>query len=153
MFNIATPFKKMSSRYKVMCCCECCISAKSIHSSLLSWWDLYLIKLKDLIQNDQNRRSGGKEIAYMKHIKIQSCNMGVIFTPKHMTWQRKQCVRNHSQIMCYHTGNVYWGVVPNVQALIFLTRKQMISIWTPVLQFVFTFIIWLHVVQKMAGFH
>ena len=28
--------KKMSARYKVMCGCECCISAKSIHSSLLS---------------------------------------------------------------------------------------------------------------------
>ena len=24
--------KKMSTRYKVMCGCECCISAKSIHS-------------------------------------------------------------------------------------------------------------------------
>ena len=29
-------------RYKVMCGCECCISAKSIHSSLLSWRDRYL---------------------------------------------------------------------------------------------------------------
>ena len=25
-------FKKMSARYKIMCGCECCISAKSIHS-------------------------------------------------------------------------------------------------------------------------
>ena len=24
--------KQMSARYKIMCCCECCISAKSIHS-------------------------------------------------------------------------------------------------------------------------
>ena len=31
--------KQMSARYKVMCGCECCISAKSIHSSLLSWSD------------------------------------------------------------------------------------------------------------------
>ena len=30
-------FKKMLSRYKVMCGCKCCISAKSIHESLLSW--------------------------------------------------------------------------------------------------------------------
>ena len=29
--------KKMSSRYKVMCGCECCISAKSMHLTLLSW--------------------------------------------------------------------------------------------------------------------
>ena len=28
--------KQMSARYKVMCGCECCISDKSIHSSLLS---------------------------------------------------------------------------------------------------------------------
>ena len=34
--------KKMSTRYKIMCGCECCIYAKSIHSSLLSWHDRYL---------------------------------------------------------------------------------------------------------------
>ena len=28
--------KQMSARYKIMCGCECCISAKSMHSSLLS---------------------------------------------------------------------------------------------------------------------
>ena len=33
--------KIMSSRYKVMCDCECCISDKIIHSSLLSWRDWY----------------------------------------------------------------------------------------------------------------
>ena len=31
--------KQMSARYKVMCGCECCIYAKIIHSSLLSWCD------------------------------------------------------------------------------------------------------------------
>ena len=61
--------------------------------------------------------------------------MGVIFTPKHMTRQREQCVHTHIQIMRYHTRNMYFDVVPNVQALILLTRKQMISIPTPVLQF------------------
>ena len=84
---------------------------------------------------------GEKQIAYMKHIKIQSFHMGFIFTPNHMTRQRQQCVHTHSQIMCYHNENVYCDVVPNVQALIFLTRKQMIIILTPVLKFVFTFII------------
>ena len=29
----------ISSRYKVMCGCKCCISAKFMHSSLLSWRD------------------------------------------------------------------------------------------------------------------
>ena len=52
--------KKISSRYKVMCGYECCISAKSIHYSLLSWSDHYLKNIKDKIQNTQTRRSGGK---------------------------------------------------------------------------------------------
>ena len=50
----------MSARYKFMCGCECCIYDKSIHSSLLSWRDRYLKKLKDKIQNAQIRRSGEK---------------------------------------------------------------------------------------------
>ena len=33
--------------------------------------------------------------------------MGVIFTPKHMKQQGHKFVHNNSQIMCYHTGNVY----------------------------------------------
>ena len=49
--------KQMSARYKIMCGCECYISAKSIHSSLISWRDRYLKKLNDQIQNDQSRRS------------------------------------------------------------------------------------------------
>ena len=40
--------------------CECCISAKIIHSSLLSWCDRYFKKLKDQSQNSRNRRSGVK---------------------------------------------------------------------------------------------
>ena len=50
----------MSTRYKVMCGCECCISDKSIHSSLLSGSDRYLKKIKDRIQNSQSRRSSEK---------------------------------------------------------------------------------------------
>ena len=48
---------KMSARYKVMCGCKCCISDKSMHSSLISWRDRYLKKLKDKSQNYQSRRS------------------------------------------------------------------------------------------------
>ena len=43
-----------------MCGCECCISAKSIHSLFLPWSDKYLKKRKYQIQNAQNRRSGEK---------------------------------------------------------------------------------------------
>ena len=52
--------KQISAQYKVMCGCECCIYAKSVHSSLLSWCDRYLKKLKYQIQNTQKRRSGEK---------------------------------------------------------------------------------------------
>ena len=45
-----------------MCCCKCCISAKSIHSSLLSWCVSYLEKPNVLSQNYQKRRYGKKEI-------------------------------------------------------------------------------------------
>ena len=34
--------KQMSALYKVMCGCECCIYAKIIHLSSLSWCDRYL---------------------------------------------------------------------------------------------------------------
>ena len=52
--------KQMSARYRIICGCEYCIYAKGIHSSLLSWRDRYLKKLKDQSQNAQIRRSGEK---------------------------------------------------------------------------------------------
>ena len=52
--------KQMSAHYKIMCGCESCISVKIIHSSLLSWRDRYLKKLKDKSQNSQSRRSSEK---------------------------------------------------------------------------------------------
>ena len=52
--------KQMSARYKIMCGCECCIYDKIMHSSLLSWRDKYLKKLKDQSQNVESRRSGEK---------------------------------------------------------------------------------------------
>ena len=50
----------MSASYKVMCGCECCIYDKSIYSSLISWSDKYLKKLKYQIQNAQIIMSGEK---------------------------------------------------------------------------------------------
>ena len=52
-----------------MCGCECCIYAKSMHSSLLSWRDIYFRQLKDLNQNFQNRRYGLKENRIYKTYK------------------------------------------------------------------------------------
>ena len=68
---LPTQLKQMSSRYKIMCGCECCISAKSIYSSLLSCCDRYLknssfkakmLKSEGLVRN---------HITYIQHIKIQ----------------------------------------------------------------------------------
>ena len=38
--------------------CECCISAKSIHLTLLTWRNLHMKHLKDRSHNAQNRRYG-----------------------------------------------------------------------------------------------
>ena len=124
-----------------MCGCKCCISEKIIHSSLLSWQDCYFKNSRISSKILKIEGTGKKKITYTKHLKIQSCHMGVIFTPKNIKWKRQQCVHTHSHIMHYHTGNVYCDVVPNIQALIFLTRKQILSIPTLVLQLVFKLII------------
>ena len=34
---LPTQLKNMCACYKVLCGCECCISSKIMHSSLLSW--------------------------------------------------------------------------------------------------------------------
>ena len=97
-----------------MCGCECCISTKIIYSSILSWHDRYFKNSRISAKILKTEGLGGKKIAYMKHIKIQSCHMGVMFTPKHMTWKSQQCVHIHIQIMCCHAKNVYFGIVPNI---------------------------------------
>ena len=50
--------KNMTSIYKIMCGCEFWMSAKSMHPSLLSWWDNLLKKFKDKSCNEKNRRPG-----------------------------------------------------------------------------------------------
>ena len=66
--------------------CECFISAKSIHSSLLLWRGQFILKLKDQIQNYQNRSSGEKSnriyetyintvMPHGRHIYAKSYNM------------------------------------------------------------------------------
>ena len=47
---LPSQLKRKPEQYKFMCGCECCIYAKSIHSSFLFWRDRYLKKLKDQIQ-------------------------------------------------------------------------------------------------------
>ena len=63
--------KQMSARYKNMCDCECCISVKSIHSSLLSSCDRYLKNSRIKAKVLKAEGLGRKYITYIKHIKIQ----------------------------------------------------------------------------------
>ena len=81
--------KKMSARYKIMCGCECCIYAKSINSSVLSWRDRYFKRLTDHSQNAQSRRSGERahqiyttykvvNVAFLLKVYILHCYHGVI---------------------------------------------------------------------------
>ena len=63
--------KQMSARYKVMCGCECCISAKSIHSALLSWRHRYLKNSRIISKMLKTEGLVRKIIIYIQHIKIQ----------------------------------------------------------------------------------
>ena len=130
----------MSARYKVMCGCECCIYAKSIHSPSIYSRDRYLknsnikakmLKAEGLVKN---------HTTYMKYIQIQSCHRYVLFMPKHLIWHKLQCAHILSLIIHFHTGNVYYGAVPTVYVSIFLTKKQIIRIQTQHPQYGFKFI-------------
>ena len=59
MRNIFLPqIKNISAHNKVMCGCECCISAKSVHFSLFVCRDNCPKKLKYKSHNAQNSRLG-----------------------------------------------------------------------------------------------
>ena len=63
--------KQTSTRCKVICGCECFISAKIIHSSFLSWRDRYLKKLRIKAKTIEAEGLVKNHITYMKHIKIE----------------------------------------------------------------------------------
>ena len=142
--------KKMSRCYKVMCGCECCIYAKSIHPSLLSWRDRYLKKSKIKAKMLNAEGLVRKHIIYMKHIKIQWCHMGVICMPKHLIYQRLKCAYILGLIMYFHTGNVYCGTVLTVHLSINLTKIQLNNMTKQHPKLGFTFIISLEVVLLMV---
>ena len=76
---------KMSVWHKVVCGFECSVSAKSIHSSSLSWCDSYLRDLNGLSQNAQNRRSGEKYNRLFDTYKTMWCHIGVIYMQQQLT--------------------------------------------------------------------
>ena len=58
MQHTGAPSKRVSTRYKVMCGCECCIYYKNMHLYFLTWYDRNLKQLKDWSKNSQNRSYG-----------------------------------------------------------------------------------------------
>ena len=98
--------KQIYARYKIMCGCECCISAKSMHSSLLSWSDRYLKKLKDQSQNSQSRRSGEKAHHIYKTYKNTVMPYGRHIYAKASDMENAtMCTYPHYD-NALHTGNV-----------------------------------------------
>ena len=77
--TITNKRKKMSARYRIMCCCEYIIYAKSIHSYLLTCQDHHLIQIKDRSCNLQRRRSSEKTSrifeTYKNDVKPHGCHI------------------------------------------------------------------------------
>ena len=110
----------MSARYKVVCGCECCISSKSIHSSLISWRDRYLKKLKYKSKNTQSRKSGEKPHQIYETYKNTVMPYGRHIYAKAYDMENDTMCKYPQSV---HTGNVYYGAVPNVYVSIFPTKK------------------------------
>ena len=103
----------MSACYKFMCGCEYCITAKTMHSSLLTWHGCPLKQIKDLSHNVQNIRSGEIKSrifeAYKNSIRSHGCHICTNIHP--YLWKQFFPVPLH--ITGYHTGNVCYAVVIN----------------------------------------
>ena len=85
--------------------------------------DWYLKELKYQNHNSQNRMSNEQANRIYETFKNSVMPHGHHIYDKAHMWKMQQCVHIHSQIVHYHTGNGYCDVVPNVQVLIFLTKK------------------------------
>ena len=85
--------------------------------------------------------------------KIQWCHMDVKFVPKHLIWKWLKCVHILIMIIHFYTGNLYHDAVLNVHVLIFMTKKQIISIQTHHPQYGCSFITSLWFVLLMIEFY
>ena len=106
---------KMTAQYKLMCDCKCCISSKSMYSSLLTWRDRRLKHLRDISRTAQNRRSSEMSSHIFETYKIQYDLIAFIFTIPPQTWPWKKRVPVIINIMGYHTVNFCYIVVISAQ--------------------------------------
>ena len=92
-----------------MCDFECCISTESIHSSLLSWRDMYLKKLKNQSQNAQSRRSGEKaHHIYTTYINTVMPHGSHIYAKASDISNEKMCTYPKSDLSLPHWKCVLW---------------------------------------------
>ena len=126
--------KQMSARYKVMCGCECCIYDKRIHSSFLSWRDRYLKKLKDKIQNAQNRRSSEKaHHIYTTYKNTVMPHGRHIYSKSHDTANVTMCAYPHLDNALPHWKCVFFLCC--IYVMCFFTGPSDLSILAFILEF------------------
>ena len=125
LYKILPPqLNNMTSQYKAMCGCECCISSKSMHLSLLKWIDRPIKHINDRIHNAKIRRSSELSSRLFETYKMLYDLMDVIFKIMLQIWLRQKCFPVSHNIMGYHTGNVYYAVVRNSPVFVYLVRRQ-----------------------------
>ena len=78
--NILPPqVKNMTYKYKFRCGCECCIAAKSLNSSLLTWRDRHMKHFREKSHNTKNRKSGELSSClyetYKNVLKLHACHI------------------------------------------------------------------------------
>ena len=144
----------MSSPYKVMCGCDCCISAQNIHSCLLTWRYRHMIQLKDQIHNSQNKRCGEIESriieTYKNVLRPHVCN---IHKKNHHTQPWKQCVPVLLYIMILLTRSMCYIVVINVQVFSYPFKRKIHVQQAHVQQYIFMSTEMYHVVHCMVDIH
>ena len=129
-----------------MCGCECSISTKIMHSSLLSWRERFLKNLRIKVVMRKTESLVKWKIFYLIHIKIMSRHMVSICFKQYLIWRGQQFVHIHHKIMRHHIRNVSCVVVCNVHGSIFQVKIQIITIQILALSYVFMCINTLNVV-------
>ena len=152
--NILPPqLKKMTARYKLMCGCECFISAKIMNSSLITCIYYHLEKPKDRSHNVQNRRYGEISSCIFETYKNYVLPHGfhIYNTTACMTMEKFAPVPLN--IMGYRTVNVCYIVVISSKVFSYPVRSQIKMQQTCVQKQYFMFTVIYHVVLCTADVH
>ena len=140
----------MTSRYKFVSGCECCTSSKIMHSSLLSWHDRFLRKLKDQICNAQNIGSGEITNCSLETYKNTVMpHVNNMFQTYYDMAMAIMCAY-HNQNMHNYIGNVCCVVVYNVHKWIFQVQNHISTIQMLASPYIFMCINTLHILLFLS---